>query len=67
MTTKDLEVIVDQLTSRREHKKQIQLTKAKAEIETIQREAEAYWDGIYDAIKAVKNILPDPPKEEKLK
>ncbi len=67
MTTKDLEVIADQLTSRREHKKQIQLTKAKAEIETIQREAEAYWDGIYDAIKAVKNILPDPPKEGKLK
>ena len=58
MTTKDLDAIMDRLTSIREHKKQIALTKAHAEIQTIQRETEAYWDGMYDFCKAVKELLP---------
>ena len=58
MTTKDLDAIMDRLTSIREHKKQIALTKAQAEIQTIQRETEAYWDGMYDFMKAVKVLLP---------
>ena len=58
MTTKDLDAIMDKLTSIREHKKQIALTKAQAEIQTIQRETEAYWDGMWDLCKAVKELLP---------
>ena len=63
MTTKELDSIMDRLTSAREHKKQIQLAKANAEIQTIQREADAYWNGVYDALKEVKNALPMPPKD----
>ena len=58
MTDKDLDAIIDRLTSIREHKKQIALTKAQAEIQTIQRETEAYWDGMWDFCKAVKELLP---------
>ena len=58
MTTKDLDAIMDKLTSKREQKKQIALTKAQAEIQTIQRETDAYWDGMYDFCKAVKDLLP---------
>lgn len=59
MTTKDIDAIIDRLTSIREHKKQISLAKAQAEIQTIQRETDAYWDGMYDFMKAVKALLPE--------
>lgn len=59
MTTKDLDAIIDRLTSIREHKKQIAITKAQAEIQTIQRETEAYWDGMWDFCKAVKELLSE--------
>ena len=58
MTTKDLDAIMEWLTSNREHKKQIALAKAQAEIQTIQRETDAYWDGMWDFCKAVKELLP---------
>ena len=58
MTTKDLDAIMDRMTSIREHKKQIAITKAQAEIQTIQRETEAYRDGMWDFCKAVKDLLP---------
>lgn len=58
MTNKDLDAIMDRLTGIREHKKQIAITKAQAEIQTIQRETEAYWDGMWDFCKAVKELLP---------
>lgn len=63
MTAKELDNIVTRLESARQHKKQIQLTKAQAEIDTINRCAEAYFDGLYDAIKEVKNA----PQEEQAK
>ena len=59
MTTKDLDAIINRLTSIREHKKQIAITKAQAEIQTIQRETDAYWDGMWDFMKAVKELLPE--------
>lgn len=64
MTKKDLEEIEAKLTAKRTQKKEIALAKAQAEIDTIKREAEAYWDGVYDALKAVKNLLPDPKEVE---
>lgn len=59
MTTKDLDAIMDKLTHIREQKKQIALTKAQAEIQTIQRETDAYLDGMWDFGKAVKQLLPN--------
>lgn len=59
MTVKDLDAIMDRLTHIREKKKQIALTKAQAEIQTIQRETDAYWDGMWDFMKAVKELMPN--------
>ena len=59
MTKKDLDAIMDRLTHIREQKKQIAITKAQAEIQTIQRETDAYWDGMWDFMKAVKELLPE--------
>ena len=64
LTSKELEAILDDLDRKRQHKKDIQLAKAKAEMDAINRETDAYFDGAYDAIKAVKALLPDPPKKE---
>ena len=64
MTVKELDLIMIRLQNARDRKKEIALTRANAEIDAIRREAEAYWDGVYDAIKEVKNALPTPPKGE---
>jgi len=64
VTKADLDRIRDKLTDARTHKRDIALAKAQKEIETINRESEAYWDGVYDAIRAVQNAMPDPQKEE---
>lgn len=64
MTEKELDAIMMRLTNARDRKKDIALTKANAEIDAIRREAEAYWDGVYDAIKEVKNAMPKQPKGE---
>lgn len=62
MTAKELDAILADLEKNRQHKKDIQLAKAQAEINAIHREADAYFDGLYDAIRAVKALLPDTPK-----
>ena len=66
MTLKELDAIVDRLDSARQHKKQIQLTKAQAEIDAINRCATAYYDGLYDMAREIKvKLLPtEPPKGE---
>ena len=58
MTVKDIDKIVSSLDLARSRKKQIELTKAQAEIETINRCADAYYDGLYDMAKEIKNLLP---------
>ena len=57
MENKELDLILIKLQNARERKRDIALAKANAEIETIRRETDAYWDGIYDAIKEVKMAI----------
>lgn len=64
MTAKELDAIVARLDSARQHKKAVQLAKAQAEIDTINRCAEAYYDGLYDMAREIKAkiLLTEAPK-----
>ncbi len=57
MTEKDFDAILETLDRCAYQKKEIKLAKAKAEMEAIDREYVAYYDGAYDAIKAVKGFM----------
>lgn len=59
MINKDLDSIMEKLSMKAIRKKDIALVKAEAEKNAILREYEAYYDGAYDAIKAVKAALAD--------
>ena len=48
-----LQAISDRLMEKRNRKADIARVKAQAELDTIQRETDAYFDGIYDALRAV--------------
>ena len=54
MTDKELDAILDNLNRARARKREIETVKAQAELKAIDREYLAYYDGAYDAIKAVK-------------
>ena len=62
MTNEDLDRILANLDARYQRTREQRLIKARAEIEAIDREYAAYYDGAYDAIKAVKSIMPEPVK-----
>ena len=51
--------ILSKLESAHNRKKERLLIKANAEIEAIQREDTAYYDGAYDAIKEIRQILSE--------
>ena len=57
ITGEKLEQIFNDLTRAHARKRDNALIKAKAEIEAIQREDNAYYDGVYDTIKEIKNAL----------
>ena len=57
MNVNDLDKVLDMLSAAHSRKKERLLIKANAEIEAIQREDTAYYDGVYDAIKNVKALL----------
>lgn len=57
MLPEKLQAIEDRLMEKRERKATIARVKAQAEIDTIQRETDAYFDGIYDALRAVEKEL----------
>lgn len=57
MTNDDLDKILSELDAVMRRKKEILLVKARTEIDTLDREATAYYDGAYDAIKVVKQRL----------
>lgn len=64
MDAKELDSIVARLDSIRQHKKHIEIAKAQAEIDAINRCYEAYFDGLYDMAREIKNLLPVSPKGE---
>ena len=64
MTNEDLDRILASLDARYRRTREQRLIKARAELEAIDREYAAYYDGAYDAIKAVKSIMQEPPKGE---
>ena len=66
MNAKELDAIVAKLDSARQHNKHILLAKAQAEIDTINRCAEAYYDGLYDMAREIKAkiLLTEEPKGE---
>ena len=63
MTGEKLEQIFNDLTRAHARKRDNALSKAKAEIEAIQREDTAYYDGVYDTIKEIKNALKQEATE----
>lgn len=64
MNAKELDEVLERLAAAHSRKKERLLIKANAEIEAIQREDTAYFDGAYDAIKEVKNLLAAPAEED---
>ena len=54
MFTKELEAIYENLLDKRGRRMNSALVKAQAEIETINREYEAYCEGVYDALRALE-------------
>ena len=57
MKAEELDSIVSRLDSIYQNKKHIQLAKAQAEVDTINRCALAYYDGLYDMAKEVAKLL----------
>lgn len=64
MVDKDLDSILEKLAQKAARKKDIALVKVDAEKSAICRAYEAYYDGAYDAIKAVKQALADNDNPE---
>ena len=61
---KELNAIINRLDIQMQRNKQIQLIKAQAEIDAINRCSVAYVDGLYDMAKEVKNLLQKLDKEQ---
>lgn len=63
MTNKELDIIRNRLEQERQRKQDIQMIKAKTEIDNISRETTAYYDGVYDALKAVEILMAEGGKD----
>lgn len=59
MNAEILDRILEELGDAHRRKTERLLLKAKLEMETINREDVAYYDGAYDAIKAVKRRMEE--------
>ena len=57
MTTDDLNEIYYELSSNYHRKISIKLVEANAEIKALQREDDAYWNGLSDAIAEIKKRM----------
>ena len=59
MTTEEFDAIQEALINKMSIKKDIALEAAKKEIDTIQRAYDAYFDGVDDALKAVRAAMKE--------
>ena len=59
MTTEEFDAIQEALINKMSIKKDISLEAAKKEIDTIQRVYDAYFDGVDDALKAVRAAMKE--------
>ena len=59
MTTEEFDAIQEALINKMSIKKDISLEAAKKEIDTIQRAYDAYFDGVDDALKAVRAAMKE--------
>ena len=59
MTTAEFDAIQKALINKMSRKKDIALAAAQKEIDTIQREYDAYFDGVDDALKAVRAAMKE--------
>lgn len=59
----DFDEILNGLEKGRSRKRDMALVKAHAEIDSINKEHEAYIDGIYDAVKAIKSRYEKEQKD----
>lgn len=57
--------IIDELEKGHSMARDIALAKAHAEVDAINREHEAYLDGIYDAVEVIKNRYEKEQKDGK--
>ena len=57
MTENELDAILDNLDRGKRRSHDIKIAQAQAELKAIEREYLAYYDGAYDAIKAVRVAL----------
>ena len=59
MTTAEFDAIQEALINKMSIKKDLALQAAQKEIDTIQREYDAYFDGVDDALKAVRDAMKE--------
>lgn len=59
----EFDKILADLDAAKQRKTQCAIIKAQAEIGALQREATAYYDGAYDALKAIKRRLAEEGDE----
>ena len=59
MTTAEFDAIQEALINKMSIKKDIALAAAQKEIDAIQREYDAYFDGVDDALKAVRAAMKE--------
>lgn len=59
MKLTELDEILANLDAARQRKEDLAIAMAKREIETINRETVAYYDGAYDAIKEIRKRLSE--------
>ena len=63
MTEQELDDILDRLDAGYRRRREMALMTAQIEIKTIEREYCAYYDGAYDAVKAIKTAMQKERKE----
>ena len=63
MTEKDFDAILQGLYDRRKRSAEAKQTVLRAELDSISRQMDAYYDGLYDATKKIQECLAQEEKE----